>query len=507
MLTLSIVDAKKAGSDAQLYAYVMQESESMSSTIKKIEKKHAVILQPIVKQQQFKGRVGDVLVLPYDVEGVVQYISLIGLGSVGNGINGKIDIETYRRAIGRMIRIAESRKIDSISFELPSAALCNVSLNYLFEQTVIAAHMAAYKYDRFLTNSESKVRDIAVEIVVPTAHKLSLKNALRRAEIIARAVNQAREWVDAPPELLTPPELAREARVIAKKYDVKITVFDEKKIKQMGMGGLEAVSRGSDLDCQLVIMEYSCGKKRAPTLGLVGKGITFDSGGLSIKPAQSMETMKEDMSGAAAVIAAMQAIAQPKPNVNVVVAAALSENLPSGKATKPGDIVTFYNGKTAEVRNTDAEGRLVLADALAYVVEQYKLDALVDIATLTGACAYAIGPFFTGLMSQHDALSHTVQDSAARSGDRVWPLPLNDDYKVAIKSTIADICNIGNKRYNAGAITAGFFLQNFVGNVPWVHLDIAGTAFDVPDISYYRPGATGVGVRLLIDMACNWKEK
>ena len=237
----------------------------------------------------------------------------------------------------------------------------------------------------------------------------------------------------------------------------------------------------------------------------MGKGITFDSGGLSLKPPQYMETMKEDMSGAAAVIATMQAIAQLKPKVNVIGITPLSENLPSGKATMPGDVITFYNGKTAEVRNTDAEGRLVLADALSYAVKHYKLDALVDVATLTGACAYALGPFFTGLMSQHDKLTKRLQESADRSGDRVWPLPLHDDYKVAIKSAIADICNIGSKKYNAGAITAGFFLQNFVGDTPWVHLDIAGTAFDVPDVSYYRPGATGVGVRLLIDLALNWR--
>lgn len=219
-----------------------------------------------------------------------------------------------------------------------------------------------------------------------------------------------------------------------------------------------------------------------------------------------METMKEDMSGAAAVISTMQAIAILKPDVNVVGITPLSENLPSGSATKPGDILKFYNGKTAEVKNTDAEGRLVLADALSYAVKHCNLDAMIDIATLTGACAYALGPFFTGLMSQHEDLIDKICDSAERTGDRVWELPLHDDYKPAIKSQVADISNVGSKQYMAGAITAGLFLQNFVGDMPWAHLDIAGTAFNVPDISYYRPeGATGVSVRLLIDLAMHWK--
>jgi leucyl aminopeptidase len=283
-------------------------------------------------------------------------------------------------------------------------------------------------------------------------------------------------------------------------------MFEEAEIIQMGMGGLAGVSRGSDQDARFVIMEYNCGIKDAPTLGFVGKGITFDSGGLSIKPAASMETMKEDMSGAAAVIASMDALAQLKPSVNIVGITPLSENLPSGKATKPGDVVTFYNGKTAEVLNTDAEGRLILADALSYAVKHFKLDMLIDLATLTGACAYALGPCFTGMFSQHDAMVDRVVEAAKTSGDRVWRLPLHDDYAIAIKSDIADISNIGSKAYMAGGTTAAHFLKNFVNDTPWVHLDIAGTAFNVPDITYYRKGATGVGVRLLVDLAMNWKK-
>jgi leucyl aminopeptidase len=210
------------------------------------------------------------------------------------------------------------------------------------------------------------------------------------------------------------------------------------------------------------------------------------------------------MSGAAAVINTMEVIAQLKPKVNVIALAPLSENLPSGKATKPGDIIQFYNGKTAEIKNTDAEGRLILADALSYAVKHYKPDAMVDIATLTGACAYALGPYFTGLMSQHDDLVAKIEAAAKKSGDYVWRLPMTNDYKKAIKSDVADICNIGDNRIKAGAITAAHFLQHFVSDVPWAHLDIAGTAFDVPNVPYFRSGATGAGVRLLIELVMSW---
>ena len=217
---------------------------------------------------------------------------------------------------------------------------------------------------------------------------------------------------------------------------------------------------------------------------------------------------KEDMSGAAAVIAAMNAIAQLKPkNINVIGITPMSENLPSGKATKPGDILTFYNGKTAEVKNTDAEGRLILADALSYAVKHYNPDYIVDLATLTGACSRALGPFYSGLFTEHDDLMNQLYKAATLSGDHVWRLPMGDDYKKAISSTIADMCNIGSKHIMAGASTAAHFLQNFVGDVPWAHLDIAGTAFDVPNISYYRPGGTGVGVGLLVALAMGFDKK
>lgn len=460
-------------------------------------------LSHAMSKQKFSGKALSSLVVPGSSGDKVTDLIFVGLGKKNK--QGVIDPEIYRKALGAAARIVEARKGRSLSVQLPKASLFGFNEYELSKQTTITLQMALYHFDEFITDEDRKIKDLKeVDYVINGGAHEEVQKGIDDGNIIALSVNTCRYWIDLPPEQLTPIDIAHNAEKIGKGHGLKTTIFNEKEIIAMGMGGLAAVSRGSERDAHLVIMEYE-GKKGAPTIGFVGKGITFDSGGLSIKPAASMETMKEDMSGAAAVIAAMLALAKLKPEINIVALTPLSENLPSGKATKPGDIARFYNGKTAEIKNTDAEGRLILADALSYAVKHYKLDALIDLATLTGACAYALGPHFTGLMSQHDEFTQRVCQAAEKSGDKVWRLPLPDEYKAAIKSPVADICNIGSPKYMAGAVTAALFLQNFVDKVPWVHLDIAGTAYDVPDISYYRDGATGVGVRLLIELAMNWK--
>lgn len=495
--TSSLLETKSVGK-----AYIVEQDFTIS------EFKELLPLFPAladcIKERKFTGSVLQTLIIPYALQTKTAYLILIGLGK--RTVDNKIDAENYRRVIGKLIRTMEELKIDSLALELPSTKNFNAPLGYIAGQTALMAQIAAYHFDEYITDLDRKTsykRDLI--LVVDPAQKNDAQEGARKGEIIATSVNKARHWIDLPPTVLFPTDLAQKAHAICKEFGLKYTSFNEKEINQMGMGGLAAVSRGSDLDCELVIMEYKTSVKNAPTIAFVGKGITFDSGGLSIKPANHMETMKEDMSGAAAVIAAMASIAQLKPNVNILAIAPLAENLPSGKAAKPGDIVRFYNGKTAEIKNTDAEGRLILADALSYAVKHYKPDAIIDIATLTGSCAHALGPFYAGMMSNHDDLVDQLQSASERTGDRVWRLPLHADYKPAIKSTVADISNIGSPKYLAGAITAALFLQNFVGDTPWAHLDIAGTAFDVPDLPYYRlHSATGFGVRLLVDLAMNW---
>lgn len=457
----------------------------------------------LAEQRGFTGATKQVITIPVLVEGTPRDLIFVGVGAAGTTINNR---EYYRRAIAMIIRQAQGMKAVSLVLQTPDSKILGYTPQELVHETVIALTMATYHFNDFISK-DTKEQSELVEITLcnPLFNDVA-ESVVQEAYMIARAVNKARHWIDMPPSMMTPPHLAEKAQDIARHNNLGVTVFHEEEIIKMGMGGLAAVSRGSEIDCQLVIMEYKTTVANAPTIALVGKGITFDSGGLSLKPARSMESMKEDMSGAAAVIATMEVIAQIKPAVNVVALAPMSENLPSGTATKPGDIITFYNGKTAEVRNTDAEGRLILADALSYAVKHYKPDAIIDLATLTGACSYALGPYFAGMMSEHDDFVAQVQASADRTGDRVWRLPLHDDYKAAIKSTVADICNIGNEKIMAGTITAAHFLQNFVNDTPWVHLDIAGTAFDVPNIPYFRDGATGYGVRLLVDLVRNWNK-
>lgn len=436
----------------------------------------------------------------------IVHLFFVGIGS--KDATKKFNLEILRRAFGTIVKSAQAQGFDDIAIDLPQAKDYGVSTEYLVQQITEISFIAFYKFDTFITTIDRKDREKVVELFlcVSSSDKKEAQSGHDAGVMIADAVNQTREWVDTPPSRLTPTVLADYACAIAKEQNLKCTVFSEKEIQKMGMGGIAGVSAGSNQDAKLVILEYKTKKAKAPTIAFVGKGITFDSGGLSIKPANSMEEMKEDMAGAASVINALAALGELKPDVNVIGVAAITENMPGCSAQKPGDIVTFYNGKTAEVRNTDAEGRLVLADALSYAVKHYKLDAIIDVATLTGACIYAVGPFFSALLSDNDELAARVHKAGEHSGDRVWRLPFTLDFKEAIKSHIADIQNIGNPAIGAGTITAAWFLRNFTGDVPWVHLDIASSAFNVPNISYFGKGATGSSVRLLIDVAMQWKQ-
>lgn len=469
-------------------------------------------LPEIIKSEQFTGKFMSTLFVPFVEQGHVSYVLLIGMGKPSSRTylaateqTEFIPVEKYRRVIGKIIRIAEEHHWPQVAIQLPPSSWFGTTDSYLASQSAQIASMAMYTFDTYLTDASRKRKVHEVTFVAPEHTLSEVAQGMQEGIAIATSVNLARHWIDLPPVALTPAQMADIARTLAKDNGLKITVFDEKQVNQMGMGGLSAVAAGSERDCQFVVLEYATDKKNAPTLGFVGKGITFDSGGLSIKPADAMETMKDDMAGAAGALAAITALAQLKAPVNVVAFLPLTENLPSGKATKPGDIIRFYNGKTAEVKNTDAEGRLVLADALSYAEKHYKLDAIIDMATLTGACAAALGPHYTGLMSFDEALVERLMKASDVSGDALWRLPLPEDYKTAIRSPVADLANIGSRRYKAGATTAGLFLAAFVEKTPWAHLDIAGSAFDVPDIPYYRnESATGVGVRLLVHLAMNW---
>ena len=481
-------------------------SENFSSKDVDYLSKHCgVDVALFLKDAKFTGAESSIAQLPFFIKKSFSYLFFVGLGKQENKI---YSLEHLRRGIGSVIKSVISKKFDSLAIELPEASKFGVDVLYFVQQFTTLVHMAGYAFDRFITSIEAKEKNAVCQITlcVPSAIQKDAQAGHDVGVVIAQAVNRTREWVNMPPSQMTPAILADHAQVLAKEKKLKCTIFSEQEIKKMGMGGLAGVSSGSKEDAKFVILEYKSKKPKAQTIGFIGKGITFDSGGLSIKPANSMEDMKTDMSGAASVINTLSALVDLQPDVNVIGFVAMAENMPGHEALKPGDIITFYNGKTAEVRNTDAEGRLILADALAYAVKNYKLDAVIDVATLTGACIYAVGPFFSALLSDNDALALKVLQAGNHSGDYVWRLPFTPDFKEAVKSSVADIQNVGSPAIAAGTITAAWFLRHFTGDVAWVHLDIASTAYNVPNISYFGKGATGSSVRLLIDVAMNWKK-
>jgi leucyl aminopeptidase len=365
--------------------------------------------------------------------------------------------------------------------------------------------LALYKYDKYITVKKAEAEITLKEISffrAAAADEKNIKKAVKAAEAIYRAVTFARDLANAPGNEVFPEVLAERAEKMAKEHKLGITVLGRKEIKELGMGGILGVSAGSEKPPRFLIVEHNKGKENLDTIVLVGKGVTFDSGGISIKPSSGMDEMKLDMSGAAAVLGAMQAIADLDLPLHVVGLTPLVENMPSGSAMRPGDILTAMNGKTIEVDNTDAEGRLILADALAYA-ERYKPKTVIDLATLTGACVVALAQFATGMMGTDEATMEKLKKVGEKTHERVWQLPIYDDYDKLIKSNVADVKNTGGRW--GGAITAAMFLKRFIGEYPWVHLDIAGTAMLEEATDYEPKGGSGVGVRLLVELLRNWK--
>jgi leucyl aminopeptidase len=332
----------------------------------------------------------------------------------------------------------------------------------------------------------------------------ALERGVYKGKIMAEATNLARDMINEPANYMTPTQLAEIAGEMAGTYNLKLEVFDADEMKAMGMGALLGVARGSNQPPKLITLSYEGDESAEDTIGFIGKGITFDSGGISLKPSERMEEMKNDMAGGAAIIAALSAIARLKLKVNVTGIIPATENLPSGTALKPADVLMAMSGKTIEVISTDAEGRLILADALSYAVKR-NLSPLVDLATLTGACVVALGTGYSGVFSNDEQLVNRIFQAAAKSGERLWQMPMPEDYKEQLKSEIADIKNVGD-RYG-GAITAALFLRNFVGDTPWAHIDIAGTASSSKEDGYMIKGATGVGVTTLVELALSFALK
>jgi leucyl aminopeptidase len=412
---------------------------------------------------------------------------------IGLGERDAFDAEKLRVLAALVAGEAAKVEATSLAWALPEYEDEEAAAEAIVTGTILGA----YRFDRFKGDTKAddeKPRLGALTVLGPA----ELAGAVETARVYSEAANRARDLQETPANFAKPEDLAKRAEEIAAGLDkVTVEVFDGDAIRAKGMGGLAAVSQGGPVDPRLIVLRYAGGGD-GPTLGFVGKGVTFDTGGISLKPGAGMSEMKFDMSGAAAVLEGFAAIAELALPVELIAVVPSTENMPSGTAVKPGDVITQYNGKTVEVNNTDAEGRLILADALAYAIEQ-GAERVIDLATLTGAVLIALGSTYAAVISNDDDLTRAIYDASLESGELVWRLPLHPEYKEMMKGTVADLSNLASKR-EAGTITAASFLEEFVDGTAWAHIDIAGTAWDV-NRAYTGKGGSGYGVRLLVQLA------
>ncbi len=465
-----------------LFAVGVFEDLNLSVIGKEADKYLDGQISAAITNGDIKGKKGETSLL----YGKKKRILVVGLG------DKKIfDEEAVRLAGGTVLKTAISKNLKTVAMELFGGGKAASYSQALAEGIILGS----YQFITYKTQ-DKELFEVSSAMVLDAN-----SNAVDKGSIIASSVCFARDVQNHPGNVTTPTKLAKLAKEIASEGGMKLTVFDRDKFTKMGMGAFAGVALGTAEPPKFILLEYNGGKSNEKPIGLVGKGLTFDSGGISIKPAASMDEMKFDMCGGGVVLGVMKAVAQLKPKVNIVAAIPATENLSGEKAYKPGDILTAYNGKTIEVLNTDAEGRLILADALAYVSKHHKPRYMLDFATLTGAVIIALGHIATGVMGTDEKLVKRVKDSSKKTGEKVWEFPLWDEYCEQIKSEIADIKNMGAPR-EAGSIAAGAFLKEFVEEgIPWVHFDIAGTAYNNKESSLTnKKGASGVAIRLVLDM-------
>jgi leucyl aminopeptidase len=478
--------------DAQALAIaVFQDEKPNAGLLKTLDQAVGGLIAEVIKAEEFAAKEGETAY--FHVTGKelkARRVLLIGCG----------DRDAYKAAkisemAGSATRFLRSKNVKSIGI-FPRA---DGEAEKVAQMVVVGATMGLFEPDKYRTKDKEQREIESIIVIAEGADEKALSRGAERGRIIGESTNFTRDLANEPGGHMTPTILADRAKKVAKEFGLSVDILDQKQMEKLGMGSLLGVSRGSDEPPKLIILKYQPPRFRSSKdglLALVGKGITFDSGGISLKPGENMELMKYDMTGAATVIGTMRAIAQLQPSIPVLGVAPCSENLPSGKATKPGDVLTAMTGKTIEVINTDAEGRLVLADAIAYA-KKLGATRIIDMATLTGAVSIALGDVHTAILGTDQDLIDGVIAAGKEVGERFWQLPLDDDYTKQIKSDIADIKNVGGKK--AGTITAAAFLKEFSEETPWAHLDIAGTAWGDPATPFRSKGPTGVAVRTLVE--------
>ncbi len=483
-------DATQVEADA-LIVYHFEGAAAPEGPAAAIDKAMDGAISHLLEDKEFTGKFLEQTELHSLGKIRAKRVALVGLGK-------KQDF-TLDRA--RMAAGAAARYIQNLGAKVGATVIPDGSLkpDEAAQAAVEGALLGVYAFKRY-KKPDPETREMKEMLIVEEdpARAASLGKAVERGRVIAEAVCRARDWVNEPANYMTPAQLAEEARKIAEREHIEIKVLEKEDIQKLGMGCLLAVNQGSHQPPRFVVMNYRGAGPDKPVVGFIGKGITFDSGGISLKPQEGMGEMKGDMSGAAAVISSLGAIARLGIKINITGVAPITENLPGGMAYRPGDIIRSMSGKTVEIISTDAEGRLILSDAIAYA-RQMKFSPLIDLATLTGACHIALGDHVSGAFTNNTDFLQKVLRASEAAGEKMWQLPLFDEYKELNKSDLADIKNTGG-RYG-GAITAAWFLREFAEDTPWVHLDIAGTFLSEKDRGYNAKGATGVGVRTLVNLA------
>jgi leucyl aminopeptidase len=445
-------------------------------------------LSAILASEKFEGKAGQLAHFYTDGRLHAPRVLVVGLGSRKPG-----DAEAVRRGTASALKRARDHGAASAAVFMPADGL---GARRRAQAIVEGAVLGTYRFDRYLKEKDRRVIESVSAIEPDRRQHRSAREGVRLGELWGRATCLARDLVNEPANMVTPTALAARAEEIARTGRLGVKVLEREECARLGMGAYLGVAQGSLEPLKFIHLSYTPRRPRRRVV-LVGKGITFDSGGLDLKSAEGMLRMKDDMSGAAAVLGVFSALPALRPPVEVHGLIAATENMPSGSAQRPGDIVRAMNGLTVEIGNTDAEGRLTLADALAYAAQEIKPDEMIDVATLTGAVVIGLGLGLTGVFASHDGLAQRVLAAADEAGERMWRLPLFEDYKEGLKSDVADLNNISGQR-GGGAIVAALFMRDFTGGVPWAHLDVAGTAFAEREAPLGAKGGTGVAVRTLL---------
>ena len=450
-------------------------------------------ISKLVSEGEIKGKLREITVVHSLGKLPAARVVIVGLGKQSELTSDKI-----REMVAETCRFLRQKDIDSIATVAQGAGVAGIGVESAAQVVTEGALLGTYTFRKHMTQEAEHGEIKQLTIVDTDETKLpSLDKGFDLGKVLAEATNLARDMVNEPANYMTPCQMAESAKQLAEKYGLELNVLEREQMQELGMGGVLGVSRGSLEPPKFIMLHYKGGDSTDVDIALIGKGITFDSGGISIKPSEKMEEMKGDMAGGASVIAAISAVAQLKPKINVLAIVPATENLPSGSAQKPGDIVTTLSGKTIEVVNTDAEGRLVLADALGYA-NKLGVKHIIDAATLTGAMVIALGNSYTGAFSNNQELMDRVVTAGTEAGELIWQMPMHESYREQIKSDVADLKNVGGRP--AGSITAAQLLAEFAGDTPWVHLDIAGTSTSEKERGYLVKGATGIPVRTLVNL-------